>query len=173
MKENIVITELTSIDLAAYKAFLTQGLTSDEEHFRITPTDEEHAGFPTTGSADSFTLGAFIDGTLAGVASFEREGKNREKLRHKGLLFRMYVSPAHRGHGIARRLIEEVITRARHLPDIEQINLTVIAANSTAKHLYTKLGFKTYGTERNAIKWKDRYFDEDLMVLLLPAGHSS
>ena len=173
MKENIVITELTSIDLHAYKAFLTQGLINDEEHFRITPADDEHAGFPTIGSADSFTLGAFIDGALAGIASFEREGKNREKLRHKGLLFRMYVSPAHRGHGIARGLIEEVITSAKLLPDIEQINLTVIAANSTAKHLYTKLGFKTYGTERNAIKWKGRYFDEDFMVLLLPAGHSS
>ena len=51
----MLIKELTVQDLDVYKAFLIKGLTNDEEHFRITPADEEHAGFPTTGSADSFT----------------------------------------------------------------------------------------------------------------------
>jgi ribosomal protein S18 acetylase RimI-like enzyme len=77
----------------------------------------------------------------------------------------MYVSKQYRGMGIARRLIEEVVMKAKWLKDIEQINLTVISNNENAKKLYEKLGFETFGSERNAIKWKGKYFDEDQMVL--------
>jgi RimJ/RimL family protein N-acetyltransferase len=163
----IHIAELTSQHHPEYRAFFTTGLIQDEDNFRITPTDDADATFPTLGTADSFTLGAYVNGTLGGVVSFTRDGATRQKLRHKGILFRMYVSPAYRGRGIARALIEAVIARARLLPDMEQINLTVVSSNPTARALYEKLGFVTFGTEPNAIKWKGRYFDEQQMVLRL------
>ncbi len=79
----------------------------------------------------------------------------------------MYVSKEFRGQGIAKKLIEVVVLRAKTIPGIEQINLTVIQNNETAKALYKKAGFVTFGSEVNAIKWKGRYFTEDQMVLHL------
>ena len=79
----------------------------------------------------------------------------------------MFVSSNFRGHGIGRKLVDEVIKKARSLGSIEQINLTVIADNDNAKKLYTSSGFETFGRERNAIKWKGNYFDEEQMSLFL------
>lgn len=163
--DNLQILEISSSQLASYKTFLNIGLLDDEEHFRITPTDDLNASFPTKNKIDSFTLGAYVGNLLTGIVSFERDGSNREKLRHKGILFRMYVSKEFRGKGIAKKLIEELIDRVRKLDDIEQINLTVIANNANAKQLYEKFGFKVFGSEENAIKWKDKYFTEEQMVL--------
>ena len=161
------ILEITSDQLSEYKNFFTTGLLSDEENFRITPADELNAPFPTRDKADSFTLGAYIDHVLAGVVSFERDGRNREKLRHKGLLFRMYVSKEFRGMGIAKKLIENLISRIENIEDIEQINLTVLANNANAKMLYERVGFTTFSSEPNAIKWKGNSFTEDQMALSL------
>lgn len=163
----VCIGEIRSSDKDAYKRFLHIGLEQDEEHFRITPTDDLNAPFPTRDAEDSFTLGAWDGDALAGVVSFERDGKNREKLRHKGVLFRMYVAKEYRGQRIAPKLIEALLAKVRTLSDIEQITLTVIATNARAKTLYEKFGFQTFGSEERAIKWKNKYFTEDQMVLHL------
>ncbi|WP_281228811.1 GNAT family N-acetyltransferase [Flavobacterium aquiphilum] len=163
----IEITEIKSDQIEYYKKFLTFGLINDEENFRITPNDDLNTSFPTEDKLDSFTLGAYSYKELVGVVSFARDGGDREKLRHKGILFRMYVSKNFRGQGIAKKLIEKLIERVKQIPDIEQINLTVIANNDNAKKLYEKFGFVTYGSESNAIKWKGKYFTEDQMKLKL------
>lgn len=151
-----------------YKNFFMQGLREHEDSFRISPNDEFQALFPTRNRPDSFTLGAVSEaGKLLGVVSFEREGIFREKLRHKGLLFRMYVDKNAGGKGIGKQLIREVIARAKALGDIEQIILTVVAANERAKGLYQKFGFEIFSHENKAIKYKGKYFDEDTMVLFL------
>lgn len=59
----------------------------------------------------------------------------------------------------------EVINQANTLVGVEQINLTVVSSNESAKGLYTSLGFYVFGTERNALKIGQQYFDEDYMVL--------
>lgn len=163
----VEIKEIISNQLQSYQLFFREGLIADETSFRITPADDENAPFPTRDKPDSFTLGAYLDEQLLGVVSFARDGADREKLRHKGILFRMYVSNAARGKGVAGKLIDEVIQRVRLLGDIEQINLTVIADNAIAKLLYQKKGFITYSTEPRAIKWKGKYFTEDSMVYYL------
>ena len=155
---------LTDADLPAYRALLLPGLVTDAASFRIAPPDEEHAPFPTRNQPDSFTLGAYVGDALAGIVSFQREGTDRVKLRHKGLLLRMYVSPAFRGQGIAGLLIQDLIDRVRTLGDIEQINLTVVTTNP-AKRLYERFGFVPFSLERRAIKWQGGYFDEETMVL--------
>jgi RimJ/RimL family protein N-acetyltransferase len=162
-----IIKEIKSDQLTSYKEFLRTGLIEDEDNFRLTANDDEEAPFPTNNKEDSFTLGAYINNELAGVVSFERDGAEREKLRHKGILFRMYISKKFRGRGVGRELIGAVMQRAEKLPGIEQINLTVIENNEAAKALYRKCGFVTFGSEKRAIKWKGRYFTEDQMVLFL------
>ncbi len=164
---SIEIKEIFSTEIEQYKMFLTAALKSDEESLLITHKDNKDALFPTKDRNDSFTLGAYAENVLAGIVSFARDGEDREKLRHKGIISTMYVSKEFRGHGIARRLLEELIKRVKAIPGIEQINLIVISSNSTAKQLYEKFGFEKFGTELNSIKWEGKYFSEDLMVLRL------
>jgi len=161
------VREIYAKDSGAYKAFLLNGLVEDEGNFRISPDDEKDAPFPTLGTPDSFTLGAFKDQQLAGIVSFQREGRDREKLRHKGLLFRMYVHPQFRGEGVGRALVKDLLGRVEMLGDVEQINLTVVASNPVAKKLYEQFGFVSFAVERNALKWKGHYYTEEQMVLFL------
>jgi len=165
--ENITIKEILSNQLEIYKTFFLNGLVNDADSFRITPIDDAQSGFPTKGTADSFTLGAYLNNELAGIVSFAREGADREKLRHKGLLFRMYVAAPFRKKGLGKLLVAEVISRVKLIDDIEQINLTVIAGNDKAKALYESFGFNTFSSEEHAIKWNGRYFTEEQMVLRL------
>ena len=164
----LTIKEITEDHhFSTYKNLILKGLQSDEESFRIAPIDEKSAPFPTSGQEDSFTLGAFKNDNLVGVASFTREGKTRVKLRHKGLLFKIFVDPQFRKQGIDKTLIQRVIEKVEKITDIEHINLTVIPTNKYAKKLYETFGFETFSSEPKAIKWKERYFDEDQMKLIL------
>lgn len=164
---DIEIKEIASTEVTQYKIFLAAALENDKESLLITARDNANSPFPTKDRNDNFTLGAYVKNVLAGVVSFVRDGEDREKLQHKGLISTMYVSPEYRGHGIAKKLLEDVIKRAMTVPGIEQINLIVVSDNSKAKLLYEKFGFKRFGTEPNSIKWEGKYYSEDLMVLQL------
>lgn len=161
----IDIREIKSDKIAEYQPFFQIGLTEDEDNFRISLNDDYNAPFPTQDLEDSFTLGAYIEDKLAGVVSFERDGQQREKLRHKGTLFRMYVSSNYRNLGIGKALIEALLSKTRTIENIEQINLTVISHNTNAIKLYEKFGFVIFSKEVNAIKWKGKYFTELQMVV--------
>ncbi|WP_462248268.1 N-acetyltransferase family protein [Ekhidna sp.] len=165
--DDIQISELTSKSEFDYLALVRHALINDHDCFRISPNDDLDIHFNINDSKEEFTLGAFLDGKLIGVVSFKREGTNREKLRHKGLLTRMIVAEEHRGKGIGKHLISEVIKRAKMINGIEQINLTVIPTNEKAKWLYEQFGFITYASEKNAIKWNGNYYTEDQMALEL------
>lgn len=115
---------------------------------------------------DKFVLGAFDDsGSLVGIATFMRE--NSLKTAHKGNVYGMYVAPEMRGKGLGKSLMLELIRKTRDCDGLEQINLTVVSKNDSAKKLYMSVGFEVYGVEQNALKFNGQYFDEDLMVLKL------
>jgi ribosomal protein S18 acetylase RimI-like enzyme len=114
---------------------------------------------------ENYTYGAFIDDTLSGMLVLVPE--TAEKMKHKASIFGMYVTPEHRGKGIARTMLEKAIVQAGNLKGIEQINLTVVTTNDSAKGLYSSIGFHVYGMEKRAIKYKGEYFDEEYMVLFL------
>ena len=163
---DITINEIQFPNQTAYQKLVNKALVEDHECFRISPNDALDIPFEST-QKGQFTLGAFDGEKLVGVVTFKREGTNREKLRHKGLLSRMIVSPEYRGMGIGKRLISKLIARVRAIDGVEQINLTVIPTNEKAKLLYQQFGFQTFASEPNAIKWKGQYFTEDQMVLML------
>ena len=115
---------------------------------------------------DKFVLGAFNNrGSLVGIVTFIRE--KSLKTRHKGNVFGLYVKPECRGQRLGKSLMNELIKKAKNCDGLEQMNLTVISKNNSAKKLYHSLGFMVYGVERNALKFNDQYFDEDLMVLTI------
>jgi len=88
------------------------------------------------------------------VGLFRQQGL---KVRH---IWGMYVTPEGRGHGAARALMLAAIARASTMPDLEQLTLTVVTTNETARNLYLSLQFKVYGVEPDALKLGDRFFDE-------------
>jgi ribosomal protein S18 acetylase RimI-like enzyme len=112
---------------------------------------------------NSFLLGAFVGGRLRGMVGFARE--TSLKRRHKGVVWGVYVAPELRGRGVGRRLLEELVRRARALPGLERILLAANAADPVATTLYKSFGFRTFGHEAAALKIGGRYVDDEHMVL--------
>jgi len=110
-------------------------------------------------------LGAFEQGTLIGMATFMRDASPKE--RHKGRIFGVYVSAAHRGKGIGRKLLFSLLEIAKQDQSLEQIHLAVSTTQDAARHLYRSLGFESYGIEPRALKIDSTYVDEDHMVLCI------
>jgi ribosomal protein S18 acetylase RimI-like enzyme len=108
-------------------------------------------------------FGGFVDGALVGVAGFAAPAL--AKKMHKGVLWGVYVSERRRGHGLGHRLVARVIEHARDR--VAQLHAAVVAGNAVACRLYRDLGFVTYGIEPRALKVGERYFDQELMVLML------
>ena len=133
------------------------------EH-RATPVETIALRFRNPTEAN-FTLGAFDNGTLIGMATFIREAGVKE--RHKGRVYGVYVSSTHRGKGVGRALMMELLERVKRDASVEQILLAVAATQIAAKRLYASFGFGIFGTEPNALKVGSAYVDEDHMILRL------
>ncbi|MFB4169426.1 GNAT family N-acetyltransferase [Virgibacillus sp. JSM 102003] len=113
----------------------------------------------------SFTFGAFHNNELIGVVTLLQE--TPLKLKHKANILAMYVSPRMRGLGVGNEILLEAINQAKSMKTIENLNLTVVTSNESAKRLYSKLGFKVFGTEKRALIINDNYYDEEYRVLYL------
>lgn len=111
-----------------------------------------------------FTLGGFADAALVGIAGLYVS--SRKKQRHKGSVVGVYVLPDHRRHGLAGRMLAELIAEARRAA-LRVIELAVTVGNDPARRLYGRLGFQTYGIERLALEVGQDYLDEELMALVL------
>lgn len=132
-----------------------------EEH-RATPVETIAQRFRDT-TGGNFTLGAFEGDQLIGMATFGRETGLKE--RHKGRIYGVYVTAAHRRTGAGRALLAALLERAKQDVSLEQILLSVATGQNAAKQLYRNRGFVTYGTEPNALKVGSTYIDEDHMIL--------
>lgn len=80
---------------------------------------------------ENYTLGAFKDGKLIGVATLET--KPYVKQEHKAKIGSVYVSPKARGLGAGKALIKECLELAKSL-EVEQVMLDVVVGNDGAKN---------------------------------------
>jgi ribosomal protein S18 acetylase RimI-like enzyme len=146
-----------------------EAFSSSEEEHRVLPMEEvrRRLGSPT---GDSFVVGAFSDGRLAGMAGFHRE--RGPKSRHKARVWGVYLTPSHRGTGIGRRMMEKVLQRAEEIQGIEQVLISVSSTQTAATGLYRSLGFQLFGREPRALRIGDHYLDEDYMAMTLPRKSS-
>ncbi len=159
---DIHIRQLTPADAALYRSIRLAGLEQNPEAFGS--SFQAEFSRPLAWFFDrlstSQVFGAFSGTDIMGVAGLAvRQG---EKEAHKGLLWGMYVRPAARGTGVARRLVEAVIDFARGR--VELIQLSVVSDNERARRLYARLGFVEYGIEKNSLKQGGKYYDEILMA---------
>src|SRR5262249_6468169 len=110
-------------------------------------------------------FGAFAGPQLVGLLGLYREP--RKKGAHKVNLWGTYVTPAWRGKGAAKALLEAAIAYARTLEGVTDVQLGVTESAAAARRLYERLGFKTWGTEPNAIRIDGRTECEYHMRLML------
>jgi ribosomal protein S18 acetylase RimI-like enzyme len=105
-------------------------------------------------------FGAFVNSDMVGCGGFSR--LKYIKMKHRGILYGMYIKPEFRGQGIADQLIEAVIAHAQSR--VTQLHVTCVTTNPAAVKLYEKHGFSIYGTEPRSLKIGDQFYDEYLMV---------
>jgi ribosomal protein S18 acetylase RimI-like enzyme len=91
----------------------------------------------------------------------------REKNRHKAHVFGMFVAPEHARRGIGAALLAHLIADVRRDPAILQLVLTVTDTNLSARTLYERAGFRSFGVEPRAIRIGDAFFDKNHMILFL------
>jgi RimJ/RimL family protein N-acetyltransferase len=160
------VRRLETHDVASYRELRLEGLKAHPEAFGS--TWEYEADKPASWWADRLetntVFGGWVDGSpLAGVAGFRVQ--EAVKLRHKGVLWGMYVRSEARGTGLAAALVQRIVWHAQ--PLVEEICLKVVASNAAACRLYSTAGFKEYGLERRALKIGSEYYDDVLMTLAL------
>ncbi|HLO55387.1 MAG TPA: GNAT family N-acetyltransferase [Saprospiraceae bacterium] len=95
---------------------------------------------------EKFALGAFSDSNqLIGFVKFTRD--QRTKARHRSSLHSLYIAPEYRNIGIAKLLMNELIAQAKLLPDLEQLQLSVIISPKySVVKFYELFDFKILGS---------------------------
>jgi GNAT superfamily N-acetyltransferase len=170
----MIIRKLTNDDIAAFREIRVEMCRLHPEAFGQTP--EEAASTPEdkflewaapSGTfRENFVLAAFEGDRILGTAAFKREDSAKE--RHRGWIWSVYVRPEGRGKGISRQLMQQLIDEARRMDGLEMLTLTVALTQTSARTLYTSLGFFTTGINRHGFKLPDsRYIDHEEMTLWL------
>lgn len=126
---------------------------------------------PPLEQSEKFALNQLASGSPMLVAVLENEvigwcdicRHSLPGFTHRGALG-MGIHPAHRDQGVGRRLLHEVLSRAREA-GLERIELEVFASNAPAIHLYAAAGFVMEGTIRRGRKLDG--ISEDILSMAL------
>lgn len=162
---------LTVADAPAFLALRQQSLRDHPEAYHSAAEEwDVPVSHAEARIAENLVFGGFSDGMLVGIVTLALSARTGRKLRHKVEIWNVYVDPAGRGTGLARRLMQAAIAEARRR-GLAAIVLSVSAGNLPAFRLYESLGFRVFGVEPDAVRLPDgRSFDDTLMQLDLVAG---
>ena len=147
----LTLRALTGDDRTRYNELIRQGVLAHPDTLRISPADIAAAPFNTEHGDEGTTFVAERAGHWLGVVTLERE-QGREKRRHIAWILRMYVAEGSSGSGVGRRLLRAGLQRARELPGVAKVNLTVAAHNARAVGLYESEGFRRFAREEDAFR---------------------
>ncbi len=170
----MIIRKLLKEDAAAFRELRVEMCANHPEAFGQTPeevqstTDEKYIEWmaPCEVFPEKYVLAALEGDRLIGTVGFRREDMTKE--RHRGWIWSVYVRPEGRGKGISKRLMQQVIDEARKMEGLEMLTLTVALTQTSARTLYTSLGFFTNGLNLHGYKLPDgRYVDHEEMTMWL------
>lgn len=163
------VRRLTAEDAAAFQALRLEGAERHPSQFRFALEDERLLTLDQVASRlnREYVVGGFQSGDLVAIGGLVR--LSGAKLKHKALLWGMYVREESRGVGLGDAIVSRLLTYALS-EGIEIVVLTLAAENERARKLYERWGFVRYGTEPRSVKNGDDYFDEALMTWQAPKG---
>ncbi|MBS0638276.1 MAG: GNAT family N-acetyltransferase [Acetobacteraceae bacterium] len=160
-----LIRSLTQDDVAVFQPLRLEALRLHPEAFGASVEEELMEGSGRMiGAHPSLTLGAFADGVLIGSAGLQVPV--RVKQRHRGNLFGIFVTPAWRGRGVGRAMLEGLLAHARDA-GLRHVTLSVTSGNAAARALYRHSGFLTIGVEPDSLVIDGTAYDEERMALRL------
>lgn len=172
----VFVRQLDAGDAESMLVYLKK--TAQETHFLMrlpeeaiyTLEKEREILKNTRESKQTFMLGALDpDGRVVGNVGVFQIG-DRFKVRHRASLG-IAVVQEYWNTGLGTTLINGAIDLTRKA-GYEQLELGVFSDNSSAIHLYRKLGFQEVGRMPNAFKLPDgSYADEIMMVLQFTSAH--
>ena len=131
-------------------------------------TAEQEAAFlrERNRSENAIEICAIIEGKVAGTAGFEPVGA-QEKIRHRAE-FGIAIEKAYWGKGIGKALTLACIECAKNAGYL-QLELEVVAENTSAVKLYESVGFREYGRNPRGFCARHGWQEVILMRLELEA----
>ena len=170
MEAHMQIRILGPDDATVFQALRLQGLLEWPSAFASSHAEEVDTPIADIATRliardDGAKFGAFEGEQLVGIAGLQRE--TMAKLAHKAYIWGVYVAPDARKHGVGRLLLERVLSHARDVLQVRQVNLGANSSNVAAIALYRSLGFEQFGLERNFMLLDGKLHDEIHMVHFL------
>lgn len=168
--EKIIIREAQVEDASAIIEFFklvtkeTENLLlTYEDIMNISIEDEEKILSMTLKNPKSIFLVAVKGTKILGIANLRTLPKKR--VQHR-VSIGISIVKEYWGNGIGFKLLTELIKYAKSI-DLEMLELDVRSDNTSAIHLYKKLGFKEYGLYKDFMLIDGKYYDGVFMNLSL------
>jgi ribosomal protein S18 acetylase RimI-like enzyme len=161
------VRTLGPADAAAFHALRLRGLQEFPDAFASSFEEEAPLALEEIAKRleprdDRAVFGSYAGDLLCGVVGIQREGM--AKLRHKAVLWGMYVAPEARRAGHGEALIRFALQHAWAKLQVAQVNLGAHTLNEDALRLYRKVGFEVFGTEVGSLRVNGQPQDEYHMV---------
>jgi ribosomal protein S18 acetylase RimI-like enzyme len=148
VKSRAIVRPFLAVEWEIYRDLRLRALADSPDAFGATLVDAEAR--PQSFWSERLQSGldsgldrplcALFDGEPVGLAWALIEPTDLEQAH----LFQMWVAPQHRGRGLGRMLLEEVVAWAR-ASDARSLTLSVTRTSSAATRMYLEAGFLPFG----------------------------
>jgi RimJ/RimL family protein N-acetyltransferase len=168
--EILTIREATKADASALLQHVkkvgdeSDFLTFSGSEFNYSLAEEEAIIEKHRQNPNQIFLLGFVNGEVVSVMNVEASQKPR--LQHIGE-FGISVVKAHWGKGVGSAMIQFMIHWAKNTGLIRKINLRVVEKNTSAIHLYKKLGFEMEGRIKRDFWVNGEFQDAYCMGILI------
>ncbi len=173
--QEVTIRPLGEEDTQAFISLRTRALKRYPGSFGAAPEDAPPAETTRRNIAakneKDFILGYFQGNALRGTLGFVRH--KQQKKRHKAFIWGVFVEPSCQGKGIGKALMSEALVRARKLPGLRSVHLSVSQTSQAALALYEGFGFEAWGVEVASLQVDGIFVDEIFMRLDLHSENGS
>jgi ribosomal protein S18 acetylase RimI-like enzyme len=169
----MIFRRLSPADFDSYRKLRLRALKDEPNAFAIDYAEELASGsefmrdrldraFSVTAVFGAFDPATETQALVAMVGLFRDD---RKKTQHRAGIWGVYTLPSHRGRSLSQQLLSIAVDHARAVWHSRVILLSVESTNDSAKALYQKLGFRSWGVEPKALLVDDRFYAEEHMIL--------